>query len=259
MSSLPDPRKIRENILRCAAASGNGHVPSSFSVIEMLTAIYSTMRHDPENPKWEERDLFVLSKGHAALGYYCVLAEFGYLTVDNIMGIGTPGSNLGCHPDRLKVPGVEASSGSLGHGIGLAAGMALALKIKESARKVYVIVGDGEANEGSVWESIMIAVAQNLDNLTVLYDKNDSQTRCLQIPNPAERFSSFGCHVQEVNGHDIGAVQDALKVSSPQVKVVVCQTVKGYGCPSLSKDFHAWHRRSPSSEELESLIKELYA
>jgi len=259
MRPLPDCRKIREDILHCAAASGHGHVPTSFSVVEMLVAVYATMRHDPANASWSERDLFVLSKGHAALGHYCVLASYGYLSREECMTIGTASSRLGCHADRLKVPGIEASTGSLGHGIGLATGMALGLKVRKSPRHVYVLVGDGESNEGSVWEAVMVAVDQKLSNLTILYDDNRSQTRCLQIPNPGERFAAFGCHVCEVDGHDVAAIQAALREPPRGVKAIVCRTRKGHGCATLHKDFHAWHRRSPTRDEHAQLVKELHA
>lgn len=259
MSELPNTTKIRENILRCAVASGHGHIPTSFSIVEALVAVYATMRHDPDDPLAENRDLFVLSKGHAALGYYCVLAEFGYLSLEECMTIGNAGSKLGCHPDRLKIPGVEASTGSLGHGIGIAVGMALGSRIKGSRRKVYTLIGDGEANEGSVWEAVMVAVDQKLGNLTILYDDNGSQTRCLQIPNPLERFAAFGCDAQEVDGHDLDALIAALRKPAENVKAIVCKTRKGHGCDTLLADFHAWHRRSPNPEELEELVKELYA
>lgn len=259
MKPLPDCRKIRENILRCSFQSGHGHIPTSFSVVEPLVAVYATMQHDPKNPKWEDRDYFLLSKGHAALGYYCVLSAFGYLPEEECATIGKGGSRLGCHPDRLKVPGVEASTGSLGHGIGIAVGMALGMKIRKSPRHVYVLIGDGESNEGSVWESIMIAVDQKLNNLTVLYDNNRSQVRCLQLPNPAERFRAFQCDVQEVDGHDLNAMLEALDRPAAAPRVIVCHTRKGQGCPTMMADFHAWHRRSPNAQELEVLLKELYA
>ncbi|MEI6970047.1 MAG: transketolase [bacterium] len=259
MKNLPDTTKIRENILRCAVASGHGHIPTSFSIVEALVAVYATMKHDPGNPLAEDRDLFVLSKGHAALGYYCVLAEYGYLTLEECMTIGTAKSRLGCHPDRLKIPGVEASTGSLGHGIGIAAGMALGIKIRGSSRKVYTLVGDGEANEGSVWEAIMVAVDQKLHNLTILYDDNRSQVRCLQIPNPLERLAAFGCDAQEVDGHDVNAILAALRTPAKGVKAIVCRTEKGRGCATLLGDFHAWHRRSPSQAELDILLRELHA
>ena len=257
----PFCREIRRNILNASRASGHGHIPTSFSIIEMLCAVYDTMEHDPKNPKWEERDIFILSKGHAALGFYAVLAQYGYLPVDELKTFGAFQSRLGCHADRLKVPGVEVSTGSLGHGVAVAVGMALAFKIANSPRKVFALIGDGESNEGTVWESMMVAVNQKLDNLTFLYDANKSQSRSLPIPNPGDRFRAFNCDTIEVDGHDLSALKTALaKPFVPNApKVVVAHTTKGYGCTTLSNNIFEWHRRSPKSEEMEIFLKELEA
>ena len=255
----PAGRAAREWAIRCSLKSGHGHLPSSFSIVELALSAYGVMRHDPAAPGWSGRDLFVLSKGHAALGYYCVLAQLGYFPPSDVERFGAHRSTFGCHPDRLKVPGVEASCGSLGHGIGIAAGMAMALRIQGSDRRVFVLIGDGEANEGSVWEAVMVAADQKLSNLTILYDHNRSQTRCLQIPNPTARFAAFGCAATEVDGHDSAAITAALQAPAETVKVVVGRTIKGYGCPSLEENFFEWHRKSPTPEGCEALIAELYA
>ena len=146
-------KEIRENILRVSNSSGHGHIPTCFSVVEMLRAVYETMRHNPGKPDWAERDIFILSKGHAALGLYCTLAHYGYFPVSDAFSLGAFESRFGCHADRFKVPGVELSTGSLGHGIGVAAGMALAFKLLRNSRRVFVLIGDGESNEGTVWEA----------------------------------------------------------------------------------------------------------
>lgn len=252
-------KSIRANILRISHESGHGHVPTCFSVVESLLAVYAVMRHDPANPTLEDRDLFVLSKGHAALAHYCVLAELGYFDIAGVSAFGAFNSRFGCHADRLKVPGVEVSTGSLGHGIGVAAGMALAEKIKGSGRRVFTLVGDGKSNEGTVWEAAMVAADQGLANLTVIYDHNRSQSRCLQIPNPGERFAAFGCAVTEVAGHDVGALTDALATPQDKPHVVIAHTVKGYGCKTLVDDVFAWHRRSPDAETMARLMEELDA
>ncbi|MBF0212999.1 MAG: transketolase [Magnetococcales bacterium] len=252
-------RKIRADILSISHTSGHGHIPTCFSVVEALYAIYRVMRHRPEEPLWSERDLFVLSKGHAALGHYCTLAACGYFPIEAVAAFGAFDSRFGCHADRFKVPGVEASTGSLGHGIGVAVGMALALKIQRSDRRVFTLVGDGEANEGTVWEAVMVAVDQRLDRLTILYDHNKSQRRCLQIPNPAERFRAFGCTVSEVDGHDLQALETALTRSVDRPHVVVLDTIKGHGCQTLCEEVFAWHRRSPDSATLTRLMEELHA
>jgi transketolase len=182
-------RKIRENILLISHHSGHGHVPTCFSIVEMLRAVYDSMRNDPKRPDWTDRDIFILSKGHAALGLYCTLAHYGYFPISDVFSFGTFESNYGCHADRFKIPGIELSTGSLGHGIGVAAGMALGFKLSGSSRNVYVLVGDGESNEGTVWEAALVAANLHLDNLTVLFDNNCSQSRCLPIARPEEKFS----------------------------------------------------------------------
>ena len=139
-----------------------------------------------------------------------MLSHFGYFPIEKVYSFGAFESDFGCHADRLKIPGIEASTGSLGHGIGLAVGMALAFKIKNTVRKVYTIVGDGEANEGTVWEALLVADDLKLDNLTIIYDNNMSHSRGLQIYNPAERFQSFGCEVLEVNGHNLEDLKERL-------------------------------------------------
>lgn len=253
--------EIRKSILRASHISGHGHIPTSFSIIEMIWATYSVMQHRAEDPHWADRDLFILSKGHAALGYYAVLAHLGYFPTEELATFGAFQSRLGCHPDRKKVPGVEACTGSLGHGIGIAVGVALGQKQLGRPQKTYVLVGDGESNEGSVWESVMVAVNCGLDNLTILYDDNRSQTRCLQIQQPEQCFQAFGAESLVVDGHDIEALRAAL-VQPPtpgKPKALVCKTQKGFGCHSLASDFFAWHRRSPTASELEELLAELEA
>lgn len=253
----PACREIRRNILNASRASGHGHIPTSFSIIEMLYAVYETMKHDPANPKWPDRDIFILSKGHGALGFYAVLAHYGYLSVRDLSTFGAFQSQLGCHPDRFKVPGAELSTGSLGHGIAVAVGMALAFKLQHSPRQVYTLIGDGEANEGSVWEAVMVATSLQLTNLSILCDFNHSQVRSLHIPNPAERFTAFGCDTVEANGHDLNALQTALGAPCNGVRAIVAHTTKGYGCPALVNNVFEWHRKSPTSEELDILTTEL--
>lgn len=252
-------REIRRSIFNASRASGHGHIPTSFSVVEMMCAVYETMRHDPKNPQWPERDVFILSKGHAALGLYAVLAEHGYFPKEELKTFGAFQSRLGCHPDRFKVPGAEASTGSLGHGIGLAVGMALGFKLQKSARRAYTLVGDGESNEGSVWESLMVAVHNRLDNLSVLFDYNKSQVRSLPIPNLKERVAAFGCDVIEVDGHDLGALKQALAQPVNGVRAIIANTTKGYGCPTLVANMMEWHRKSPNPEQFDLFMKELDA
>lgn len=253
----PFCKEIRKEILKISKASGHGHIPSCFSVVEILYAIYSVMKHDPKCPQWDERDIFVLSKGHAVLAHYCVLAKFGYFDIEKVYTFGSFMSNFGCHPDRIKTPGVEVSTGSLGHGIGVAVGMALAFKLKKVDRRVIVLIGDGEANEGTVWEAIMIAANLRLNNLTIVYDDNRSQERGLQIYNPVEKFRAFDCEVVEVNGHDVESLKQEIIKRNETVKVIVANTKKGFGCRTLIENQYEWHRKAPNDAEFEILIREL--
>jgi transketolase len=254
---IPICKEIRKDILRISKVSGHGHIPTCFSVVEILYAIYDSIKHDPKNPSWEERDIFILSKGHAALGHYCVLAKFKYFDIERVNSFGAFGSDFGCHADRFKVPGIEASTGSLGHGIGLAVGIALALKIKKSNRRVFVLIGDGEANEGSVWEAVMVAANLKLSNLTIIYDDNKSHSRGLQIYNAAAKFRAFDCEVSEVNGHDVNALKEEIIKKANTVRVIVAETRKGYGCKTLVENHYEWHRKSPNDSEFEKLMMEL--
>jgi transketolase len=252
-------KDVRKDILKIAKLSGHGHIPTCFSIVEILHSVYNVMAHHPADPQWKDRDLFILSKGHASLAHYVSLAHLGYFPVENVYTFGSFLSDFGCHADRFKVPGVEASTGSLGHGIGIATGMALACKIKGSSRNIFTLIGDGESNEGSVWEAILVAVNQKLNNLTIIYDNNMSHARGLQIQNPVAHFKGFGCDVLEVPGHDVEAIEKSLKTKSETVRVIVANTVKGYGCKSLAEDQYAWHRRSPNDAEYETLLRELDA
>lgn len=254
---LPACREIRKHILNVARLSGHGHIPTCFSVVEILYAVYGTMKHNPKNPGWAERDIFILSKGHAALAHYCILAEFGYFEKERVRSFGGFMSDFGCHADRKKVPGIEASTGSLGHGIGLAAGMALGLKIRNSGRNVYVLIGDGESNEGSVWEAVLVSQSLKLDNLKIIYDNNMSHSRGLQILEPARCFRGFGCEVVEVDGHDIDALKSQLAKKCDTTGVIVANTIKGMGCKTLVENQYEWHRKSPDEKEYQRLMGEL--
>lgn len=254
---IPICKEIRQDILKIAKVTTHGHIPTCFSVIEILYAIYKNIRHLPQNPSWKDRDIFILSKAHAALGHYCILAKFGYFNIEKVHSFGAFMSDFGCHADRFKIPGVEVSTGSLGHGIGIAVGMALALKIKKSNRRVFVLVGDGEANEGSVWEAVLVAANLKLNNLTIIYDDNRSHSRGLQIVNPSEKFKAFGCEVIEVNGHDIDALAQAINKKNYLVKAIVANTKKGFGCKTFVANHYEWHRRAPNDTEFDTLIEEL--
>ncbi len=254
---ISECKEIRRNILDISRKSKHGHIPTCFSIVELLYAIYETMRHNPSDSLWSERDTFILSKGHASLAHYCVLAKFGYFDVQRVYSFGAYMSDFGCHADRLKVPGIEASTGSLGHGIGIAAGIALAFKIKKNKRRVFTIIGDGESNEGTVWEAIMVAVDQKLNNLNIICDYNVSHKRGLQIYDPVAHFKGFGCDVVAVDGHDINTLKAELKKTGDTVRVIVANTKKGYGCETLAESHYEWHRKSPNDDEFKKLMREL--
>jgi len=252
--------QIRENILRIAHKNKHGHIPSCFSIVEILYAIYKGMNQRPDDPLWEDRDLFVLSKGHGALAHYCTLAGFGYFDIAEVESLGEHGSAFGCHACRKNIAGIEISTGSLGHGIGVAVGMALAAKIKKSNRRIFALIGDGEANEGSVWESVMVATNLCLPALTVIYDDNLSHGRGLQIPNPARRLEAFGCSATEVDGHDIEALSKALfRAPGNNVNAVVANTQKGFGCPTMINNHYEWHGKAPNDSDFKHLMEELHA
>ena len=251
-------REIRHNILKISHHSGHGHLPTCFSIVEMLRAVYETMNHNPKQPKDPARDIFILSKGHAALAHYCTLSQHGYFSIKDVYDFGSFNSKFGCHADRNKVPGVEWSTGSLGHGISVAVGFALAMKLKNEARRTYVIIGDGESNEGAVWESLLVAANLKLDNLTIMLDLNNSQLRCLPIVDASLKFASMGAHAVDVDGHNISELKQSLAVRTDgKPLALICHTGKGHGCRTLLENMFAWHRRSPNAEELTMLLKEL--
>ena len=252
-------RKIRENIIKISHSSGHGHIPTCFSVVEILYALYGYMRHNPKQPFWPERDIFILSKGHASLALYPVLAQYGYFSMEEVYSFGSFKSKFGCHADRFKIPGVEASTGSLGHGIGLAVGVALGIRLKNENRRVYTLIGDGESNEGAVWEALLVADSLKLDNLTIIYDDNRSHSRGLQVLEPQKKFEAFGCQTIELDGHDMEAIRSAFNCTSTGPKAIVAKTVKGFGCKMLTENQYEWHRKSPTDDQLTILMEQLYA
>lgn len=252
-------KAIRADILKISHSSGHGHLPTCFSVVEMIRAIYEVMRHQSGNPGDPGRDIFILSKGHAALAHYAVLAQNGYFPIQEVYSFGSCRSKFGCHADRDKVPGVEWSTGSLGHGICAAVGFALAMKLKAEPRRTFVLIGDGESNEGTVWEALQVAEHLKLDNLVVMLDWNQSQSRCLPISEPVLKFRSMGCQTHEVDGHNMEALRAVLNIRPQDHRPLglICHTGKGYGCATLLHEMFAWHRRSPNAEELAQLLAEL--
>ena len=250
-------KKLKQIIVNASAKSGEGHIPSAFSVLDILWVLYDKiLKIDPKNPRAHDRDFFILSKGHASLGLYAVLAEKGFFSLSELENFGKFNSMLGGHPDRNKIPGVEASTGSLGHGFPISIGVALGLKIKKMDNKVFVLIGDGECNEGTVWESALLASHHNLSNLCCIVDYNHSTDRALEMGDIAEKFKSFGWNTCVINGHNHEEIYNALIKKSDKPKAIIANTIKGYGAKIMENN-PAWHHKSPSPEEFDILLEEL--
>jgi len=258
-------RHVRSDILDMLNRANSGHTGGSLSAADILTALYfSQMNHDPNNPNWEERDRFVLSKGHGAPALYAVLARCGYFDPEELKSLRKMGSMLQGHPDMNTTPGVEISTGSLGQGLSIANGMALGLKLDKKSSRVYVLMGDGEIQEGQIWEAAMSAAHYKIDNLCALVDLNGLQIdgpvkTIMNIQPIADKWQSFGWHVFEVDGHDLEAILDALHKAEKikgKPSILICTTVKGKGV-SFFENKVEYHGVSPTDEELERALQEL--
>lgn len=244
---------LRESIVIASHKSKEGHVPSALSILDILYVLYDKILRFDE-------DHFILSKGHASLGLYAVLAEKGFIPKQDLNTFCSFESLLGGHPDRNKIPYVEASTGSLGHGLPIAVGIALGLKINKSKGRVYTIIGDGEANEGTVWESAFLANHHKLDNLCVIVDYNHSTDRALKIGDIAAKFSAFGWQAHNIDGHNQEELIEHLTRNIENTGaplILIANTIKGHGIKSIEQN-PAWHHKSPSDEELDTLISEIH-
>lgn len=258
-------KAIRRHIIKMTGEAGSGHPGGSLSAADIVTALYfRVMRLDPENPSWPERDRFVLSKGHAAPLLYAALAERGFFSVSELITLRKLGSPLQGHPDMRKVPGVEMSTGSLGQGLSAANGMALAGKLDGRNYRVYVLLGDGESQEGQIWEAAMAAAHYRLDSVTAFLDYNgfqiDGPVKEVMSPEPvADKWRAFGWHVIEIDGHDfeqiLSAVEEARDVKG-RPTMVVAKTVKGKGV-SFMEDQVDWHGVAPNAEQVKKALAEL--
>jgi len=251
-------RRLRVDIVRMLHRSKSGHTGGSLSVIDLVTVLYyHKMRHKPEDPHWPGRDRLILSKGHAAPAQYVALADSGYFPKEDLQMLRRLGSHLQGHPDSKGTPGVEVCTGSLGQGLSMANGMALALRLDKSDSRVYAILGDGELQEGQIWEAAMAAAHYRLDNLCILIDANGLQidgevAKVMNVEPIAAKFSAFGCHVIEIDGHDIPAIIAALAEAAAtrgRPTAIVARTVKGKGV-SIFENKAAYHGVTPSDEEL---------
>lgn len=258
-------RRIRISILTMLNRAGSGHTGGSLSAVEIMTALYMVkMRHRPDDPEWPDRDRFVLSKGHANPVYYATLAEMGYIGVEELSSLRQMGSCLQGHPDCKLTPGIEASTGSLGQGLSVAVGMALGLRLSRRPSRVYALIGDGESQEGQIWEAAMSAAHYKLDNLCAILDNNhlqiDGRVEDVMNPEPlAEKWQAFGWAVKGTDGHDLDEVIEALdwaETNKGRPTMIIAQTVKGKGV-SLFEGKVEYHGISPSDEELVVALREL--
>lgn len=256
--------EIRKMIYIIAHHAGGGHMGAAFSMADIITTLYfgDVLKYNPENPEWEERDRFVLSKGYACYALYAVLAKAGYFAEEELKNVGKPGSKFGGHPKINEIPGVEASTGALGHGLSFAIGMALAHKIDKKENHFYTVLGDGECQEGSVWEGALSAPALQLDNLTVIVDYNklqamDDLENIVGMKPFADKWRDFGWNVLEIDGHCIKEIRDALLERKKGVPtVIIANTVKGKGV-SFMEGVPIWHYRMPNETELPILMRDL--
>lgn len=262
MTSTPVPnRDLRRRIVDMVVAGKDGHIPSAFSILELITTLYrEVLTVDPAQPLWPERDYFILSKGHGCLALYVNLHRRGFLTDQDLADFCTARGILGEHPDMTKVPGAEASTGSLGHGLSFALGIALGHRIKGQTNRVFVLVGDGECHEGTVWEAAHVARNLRLGNVCVLVDWNESAMQLLPYDDLPTRWRGFGWNVQVINGHDEAAILEAVQQVQFQddgiPHVIVARTVKGHGVPFI-EGHGMWHHRVPNAAEYARIMEAL--
>ncbi|MEG0015571.1 MAG: transketolase [Gordonibacter sp.] len=259
--------EMRIDIVRMIAEAGSGHPGGSLSSADILTALYfgGVLKHDPENPQDASRDRFILAKGHAAPALYAVLAQAGYFPREELLSLRKLGSRLQGHPDSNQLPGVEVSTGSLGQGLSIAAGAAAGLVLEGGDQAVFALLGDGECQEGQVWEAAMFAAHRRLDNLVAIVDRNGLQIDgcTADVCDPGDlgaKFAAFGWDVHEVDGHDVSALVRALAEAKAdrtgKPHVLIAHTVKGKGV-SFMENEAGWHGKAPNADQLTCALSEL--
>lgn len=251
-------KEMRRMIVEMTVAAGEGHIPSAFSILDIVTFLYeNVLKFDPAKPDDPERDYFVLSKGHGCQALYVNLYKHGFITKTDIDNFCTREGILGEHPDMTKVPGAEASTGSLGHGLSFSVGIALGHKIKKMANMIYVLIGDGESHEGTIWEAAHFAANFGLTNLCVVVDWNRSGMQLLPIDDIPAKWAAFGWNVQIIDGHDEAEMQSAFDQVKMNVagkpNVIVAQTIKGKGVPVM-EGHGIWHHRTPNNKEYQMIM-----
>jgi len=258
-------KKLRRHIITMTGKAGSGHPGGSLSAVEIVTALYfGLLRHKPSDPQWTDRDRFILSKGHAAPLLYAALAECGYLPIEELITLRQLDSRLQGHTDRTVTPGVEMSAGALGQGLSFAIGVALAGRLNSQKYRVYVLLGDGECDEGQVWEGAMAAAHFKVDNLVAIVDNNGQQidgwNRDVMNLDPFnEKWQAFGWHVIEVDGHDLAQLIDAFnqaKLIKGQPTVIIAHTIKGKGVSFMENNLD-FHGKAPTAAEVERALEEL--
>jgi transketolase len=261
-------RALRRQIVRTLAVARRGHVGSAFSVIEILRVLYDdVLRCDPRNPRWEMRDRCILSKGHGCLALYVLLAEKGFFAEEELWRFCRSDGILGGHPEFGKVPGVEASTGSLGHGLSIGVGLALAARHDGGAHRVFIVLGDGECNEGAVWEAAMCAAKHRLTNLVVLVDYNKQQSygstsEVLDLEPLVDKWRAFGFAVEEADGHCVAELRARLSripFQGDRPSALVCHTVKGKGVQFVENNLAWYHKSRVTDEEVRALLDALEA
>lgn len=255
-------RYLRRLILDGLEGARKGHVGSALSLVEIVRVLYDEiMKYRPDDPLWPERDRFILSKGHGCLALYAILADKGFFSIDELKNYMSKESRLGGCPEII-VPGIEASTGSLGHGLSIGVGMALAARMQQRNSRIYVVLGDGELNEGSVWEAALCAGKHKLSNLTAVIDHNKFQLagptkEIMNLEPLKEKWDCFGFQTTEVDGHDVDALRQffkSLPLSSNKPSAVICHTVKGKGIPFAENDYK-WHWKGKIDAETISRMK----
>jgi len=258
-------KELKKKIFLTAYKAGAAHLASAFSVIDVLYVLYcrQIIRYELDNPWKETRDRLIMSKGHASLALYVILNKIGFISDKELDGFCQPGSALGGEPKLRAALGIEASTGSLGHGFSFAVGIALACKMNNYNNKIYVIIGDGECQEGTIWEAAMTAVKFKLDNLVVIIDDNQLQAMdtvkdIMGISSWRRRWESFGFEVDEIDGHNLDEIECSLKRRNNEgyPRLIISHTIKGHGI-SFMEGVPVWHYRMPNAEELEIVKKEL--
>jgi len=241
--------ELKKIILELAYKIKEGHIASSFSIIDILYLLYNKIMSND--------DMFILSKGHASLALYAILYDKGIISKEDLFSFCEFNSNLGGHPKLNTVMGINASTGSLGHGFPMAIGMALGRKINNKSGTIYCLIGDGEANEGTVYESMLIANQHNLDNICLIVDNNLSIDSTLSLGSFGQKAQSFGWDTSEVVGHNFYDLQEAFEKKTSKPKCIVAYTIKGYGCDTLVKEPQKWHHAYPTEEEYIKMMEEL--